>query len=188
MYRISTPVSTGKITLAVFVAASLALVNGPVGASGERSALKLLNRPVQSDSLLKSMIGKWKGAGIVKQGSNLAKQAMDCRTTNAWAAKNKLLKMTLLCIGEDFRFQAVGYVGRDGRTYRGDWSTFLQSATLTGKRAGKGLVLALASNSDKSDISTLRIKLSGKRMTNSLVRRDRDTGKVYTAFTATLLK
>jgi len=188
MSRNSSPTSIGKTTSAVLVALSLAIIAGPAGASGERSALKLLERPVKSDSLLRSLIGKWRGAGIVKQGSNQAKQAMDCRTTNAWAAEKKLLKMSLLCIGEDFRFNAVGYIGRDGRNYRGDWSTFLQSATLTGKRAGNGLVLTLASNSSKSDTSTLRIKLSGKGLTNSLVRRDRDTGKTYTAFTANLSK
>ncbi|MHA1523281.1 MAG: hypothetical protein ACTSY1_02600 [Alphaproteobacteria bacterium] len=189
MTRISSPLAFKYFTLTLLAALVLPPINSPAQASGERTALGMLAQPVASDKLLKSLIGTWKGPGTVKLGSDSDNETLKCRTTNAWAAGKKLMKMTLVCIGVDYRFRAIGFIGRTGGQYRGDWETTVgQSASLTGRRSGAGLVLTLASNDGKSSPSTLRINLAGKQMTNKLVRRDRDTGKTYTAFKTTLQK
>ena len=189
MYRNMSRVLFKKIVPAALVILALVPQNSPAQASGERNALKLLESPVKSDKLLKSLIGRWSGPGTVKLGSDGNDEAFKCRTTNVWAADQKLMKMTLVCIGVDYRFIATGFIGRTGGQYRGDWDTSIgKSATLTGKRNGNGLLLTLAANDGKSSPSTLRIGVSGKRITNKLTRRDSDTGKTYTVFKTTLNK
>lgn len=189
MSGFASPALIEKTALALLVVTLAVAADGPAHAAGEATALKLLDRPVTSDTLLKSMIGKWQGAGIVRQGSKSQDETLRCRTINVWAAGKKLMKMTLLCIGVDYRFQAVGFLGRSGSQYRGDWdTTFGRSATVAGKRRGTGLVLTLTPKTAKTSASTLQISLAGKQMTNTLTRRDRDTGNTYTAFSATLQK
>lgn len=168
-------------------AAALALLVAAPGAfaASESGVLSMMRSPVAGDPTLNGLLGGWRGSGKVRRSATAPEEAAQCRLTNTWAASQRLARVLFTCHGTDFTFTADGYLGRDGSTYRGAWSTTTgQSATMTGKRNGAGLRMAV-SPTGGGQPGTLTLRPSGRSMTARLTARD-DAGRTFTAFEAAL--
>jgi len=178
---------TRRLPLAPIAALALAVAALPALAASESAVLGMMKAPVAADATLGSLIGSWRGAGRIRRGSDGVAEATQCRFTNTWTADKRLARLLLACRGTDLVFTADGYVGRDGGTYRGAWSTTTgENATISGRKSGSGLRLTVAPSGGSRPPGSLSLRVAGRSVTARLTVKDSDTGKTYTAFETTL--
>ncbi|VAW11477.1 hypothetical protein MNBD_ALPHA09-719 [hydrothermal vent metagenome] len=175
-------------TSAMLTVSALMLAVAPAQAASEAAVLRMLKTPVANDATLASLMGKWRGRGKARAGSDKPPEATQCRFTNRWAAGGKLAHLLLACRGTEIRFTAEGYLGRSKASYLGAWSTSTgRRVTMSGARASSGLRLTLTATGDTTaPTSNFTLRVSGKRLTAKLTARDPRTGKIFTAFETTL--
>lgn len=149
------------------------------------------------EAFLKSLAGEWKGRGKLRPSVSAKLEPVSCRMSANWDGGSKSLSLSMNCRGVDVKFSSSGFLQmlQKNNAVEGRWtgSNGIGKTSVFGRRSGNALSLTLTSQDVKSGdtvTSSVSMRLSGggRALNNSVMSRDRDSGKNFQILSLSLKK
>ena len=143
--------------------------------------------------LLKAMSGTWKGRGTVRESPRAAAEPVSCRYEGKLADSGLSLRITYVCLGVEFKFDATGALTFEPGSGRFTVTLTTPAANRraegSGRANGAGIELDLRGRHPETGAevtSRLTMSMAGAtRLVNVLRSTDPETGKSFQVFSAT---
>ena len=174
------------LRLAVLVAAMSIGAGSPPAVAGKADS-----------SLLERLAGSWKGRGKLKPTPTAKSETVSCRMEGTWNAGSKSLSLDMSCKGVDVSFSSSGFLrvlqGRNAVEGRWNGGGGIGKTAVVGRWSGNSLSLTLTSSDIKSGTAvrssvSLRLAGGGRKLSNSVTSRDRETGRNYQVLSLSMRK
>lgn len=145
-----------------------------------------LSRPIEDHRYLQPLVGEWHGEGVARILPSHSFEKIRCRLRVSWVLGARFLRQSVKCVGDDYKFEGIGFLGFDrlaGR-YTGtsiDGSDTGYTAIEGRRKDAVTFVLTLRHNdalSRRRTMSTLTIAIANpRRHTQTVTVKDPPSGK-----------